>query len=168
MGRLKPVIKPFDRGWSYILDLSFNLISLLVIWSYNCNNATKKKITHLGTSIVQYCQSTLNIFPQWIAKPRIRKLKYHYKSSSGAGRFTQNLRACKKPHYDVKNYKFGRHNRCHTFKCHRSRYKPISTNIPYSGLMVKGRKRGNTKPPSLHRQNRMLHYLNHSKDITAR
>ena len=30
-GRLKPIIKPFDNGGSYILDLSFKLISLLVI-----------------------------------------------------------------------------------------------------------------------------------------
>ena len=72
MGRLKPIIKPFNSGWSYILDLSFKLISRLVIWSYNCKNAVKKNITHLGTSIVWVCQSILNIFPQWIAKPRIK------------------------------------------------------------------------------------------------
>ena len=30
-GRLKSIIKPFDSGWSYILDLSFEFISLLVI-----------------------------------------------------------------------------------------------------------------------------------------
>ena len=69
MGRLKSIIKPFDSGWTYILDLSFKLISLLVIWSYNCNNAGKKNITHLGTSIVRVCRSTLNTFPQWISKP---------------------------------------------------------------------------------------------------
>ena len=91
-GRLKPIIKPFDRGWSYVLNLSFKLISLLVIWLYNCNNTAKKKITHLGTSIDQICQSTLNIFPQWISIPRIRKPKIQHKSSSGAGRFAQNLR----------------------------------------------------------------------------
>ena len=67
------MIEPFDSGWSYILDLSLKLISLLVIWLYNCNNAVKKKVTHLGTSIVQVCRSTLNVIPQWISKPRIRK-----------------------------------------------------------------------------------------------
>ena len=50
---MKPVIQPFDSGWIYILDLSFKLISLLVIWSYNCNNAAKKNVTHLGSSIAQ-------------------------------------------------------------------------------------------------------------------
>ena len=166
---MKPIIKLFDSGWSYILDLSFKLISLLVIWSYNCNNAVKKNITHLGTSIVRVCQSTLNIFSQWISKPRIRKPKYHRKSSSGAERFAQNLCACKKSQYDVQNCKSGRHNRRHTFKCHRSQYKPISTNISYNGLMVKGRKRGNiTKPSSPCRQDWMLHSLNHRQDITAR
>ena len=161
------MIKPFDSKWSYILDLSLKLISLLVIWSYNCNNAAKKNITHLGTSIVRVCRSTLNIFPQWISKPRIRKPKNHRKSSSGAGRFAQNLRACKKSQYDVRNCKSGRHNRRHTFKCHRSRYKPISTNIPYNGLMVKGRKRGNIKPASPCRRNRMLCSRNHCQDITV-
>ena len=34
--------------------------------------------------------------------------------------------------------------------------------------MVKGRKRGNTKPPSPRRQNRMLCSLNHCQDITTR
>ena len=168
MGRLKPIITLFDRGWSYILNLSFKLILLLVIWSYNCNNVVKKKITHLGILIGQICWSTLNIFPQWISKPRIRKPKYHRKSSSGAGRFAQNLRACKKSQYDVRNCKSGRHNQRQIFKCHRSRYKPISTNIPCNGLIVKGRKRGNTKHSSPCRQSRMLCSLNHCQDNTAR
>ena len=98
---LKPIIKLFDSEWSYMLDLFFKLISLLVIWSCNCNNATKKKITHLGTSIVQVCPSTLNRIPQWISKPRIRKPKNHCKSSSGVGRSAQNLGASKKLLYNV-------------------------------------------------------------------
>ena len=89
------MIKPFDSGRIYILDLSFKLISLLVIWLYNCNNVAKKNITHLGTLIVWVCQSTLNVFPQWISKPWIRKPKNHRKSNRGAGRFAQNLRAYK-------------------------------------------------------------------------
>ena len=136
-GRLKPIIKPLDSGWNYIMDLSFKLISLLVIWLYNCNNEVKKNITHLGTLIVRVCRSTLNIFPQWISKPRIIKPKNHRKSSSSVGRFAKNLNACKKSQYDVQNYKYWRHNWRHTFKCCTSQYKPISTNIPYNGLMVK-------------------------------
>ena len=34
--------------------------------------------------------------------------------------------------------------------------------------MVEGRRRGNTKPPSLRRRNRMLCSLNHCQDITTR
>ena len=139
-----------------------------MIWSYNCNNAAKKKITHLGPSIVPVCRSTMNIFSQWISKPRIRKPKNHRKSSSGVGRFAQNLRACKKSQYNVRNYKSGRHNQRHTFKCRRSQYKPISTNIPNNGLIVQGRKRGNYKAPSPCRQNWMLCSLNHYQDTTER
>ena len=141
---MKPIIKPFDSGWRYILDLSLKLISLLVIWSYDCSNVTKKKVTHLGSSIVQVFRSTLNIIPHWISKPRIKRSIKHQKSSSGAGRFALNLRICKYSHYDTRNCKSGRHNRRHSFKRRRTRhgtqYKPISTNIPYDGLKVKGRK----------------------------
>ena len=61
MGRLKPIIKPFDSGWNYILDLSLKLISLLVIWPCNCNNAVKKQITRLGTSVTVNLEDTTNI-----------------------------------------------------------------------------------------------------------
>ena len=168
MARLKPIIKPFDSEWNYILDLSFKLISLLVIWLCSCNNAAKKKITRLGALVIRACWSTLNIFPQWISKPRIRKPKNHSNSSSDAGRFAQNLRACKKSRYNVWNCKSGRHNRRHTFNCRGSQYKPISTNIPYNGMMVNGRKSSNTKAPSPCRHNRVLHSLNHRQDITVR
>ena len=132
------MIKPFDSGWSYILDLSLKLISLLVIWSCNCNNVikkkvihlgtsiaqdhnvVKKKITHLGASIAQVCRSTLNVIPQWISQPRIRKPNKHRKASSGAGRFAHNLRTCKQSHYNIQNCKSGRHNRRHSFKRHKS------------------------------------------------
>ena len=165
-GRLKPIIEPFDNGWNYILDLSFKLISLLVIWLCKCNNVLKRKITCLGTLIIRVCRSTLNIFPQWISKPRIQKPKNHSKASSGAGRFAQNLRSCKKAQYNAQNCKSGRHNRRHTFRRCTSQYKPISTNIPYNDLMVNGRRSGNTKAPSPCRQNWMLRVLNHCQDIT--
>ena len=150
------MITPFDSGWSHILDLSLKLNSLLLIWSYNCSNVTKKKVTHLGSSIVQVFQSTLNIIPQWISKPlRIEKSFKHRKASSGAGQFALSLLICKNSHYDVRNYKSGRHNRRHSFKQHRPQYKPIPSNITYDGLKVKGRKEYTT--PSPRRQIRMLH-----------
>ena len=164
---MKPIIKPFDSGWNYILDLSFKLISLLVIWSCNCNNTVKKKkITPLGTSVIQACRSILNIFPQWTSKHQIRKPKNHSKANSSAGRFTQNLRACKKSRYNVRNCKSGRHNQRHTFKYCRSQYNPVSTNNPCNGLMVKGRKSGITETPSPCRRNWILRALNHCQDIT--
>ena len=145
MGRLKPIIKPFDSGWNYILHLSFKLISLLVIWSWKYNNVLKEKNTSLQTLVIRICQATLNIFPDWISKHCIQKYKNHSKMSSGAGRFAQNLCACKKSQYNVWNFKSGRHNRRHTFRRCNSRYRSTSTNIPYYSFKVKERKKGNTK-----------------------
>ena len=34
MGRLKPIIKPFDSGWNYIQHAFIKLMLLLVIWSW--------------------------------------------------------------------------------------------------------------------------------------
>ena len=73
IGPLKPMIKSFDSGWSYILNLFSKLILLLAIWSCNCSNITKKKVTHLNSSIVQGFWSTLNSIPQWISKPQIKR-----------------------------------------------------------------------------------------------
>ena len=119
-GCLKPIIKPFDSGWNYILHIFFKLILFLVILSWKCNNVLKKKITSLRILVIQVCRTTLNIFPHWIYKPRIRKHKNHSKVNSGAGRFAQNLLACKKPHYNVCNCKSGRHNQGKTFGCRNS------------------------------------------------
>ena len=148
------MIKPFDSGWSYILNLFSKLISLLVIWSCNCSNVTKKKVTHLGSSVVQVFQSTLNIIPQWISIPQSKRSFKHRKVSSGAGQFVINLCKCKYSHYDLRNCNSGRHNRRHFFKQHRLQHKPILSNITYDGLKVKGRK-GYTSP-SPRRQTRML------------
>ena len=148
------MIKTFDSGWSYVVNLSLKLISLLVIWSYNCINVTKKKVTHLGSSIVQFFRSTLNVIPQWISKPRIKKSFKHWKASSGAGQFALSLRICKNSHYNVQNCKSGRHNQRHSSKQHRPLYKPVPSNITYEGLKVKGRK-GYTFPLPC-RQTRML------------
>ena len=104
-GPLKPIIKPFDNEWNYILHIFFKLILFLVIWSWKCNNVLKKKITSLQTSVIRVCQTTLHIFPHWISKPCIRKHKNHSKASSGAGRFAQNLCAYKKSQYNVWNCK---------------------------------------------------------------
>ena len=84
MGRLKPIIKPFDSGWSYIKHAFFKLISLLVIWSWKCNNMLKKKIIILQKIVIRVCQTALNIFPHWISKPLIRNHKNCSKASKGA------------------------------------------------------------------------------------
>ena len=138
---MKPIIKPFDSGWSYILNLFSKLISLLVIWSCNCSNITKKKVTHLGSSIVQVFRSTLNIIPQWISKPRIKKSFKHQKASNGAGQFAITLRKCKYSDYDLQNCKLGRHNKRHSFKQHSLRHKPCPSNNTYDGLTVKGQRK---------------------------
>ena len=124
----------------------------------------KSKITNLQTLVIWVCQTTLNIFPHWISKPCIRKHKNHSKASSGAGRFAQNLRACKKSRYNVQNCKSGRHNRCHTFRRCNSQHKPTSTNIPYNGLKVKGKKNGKTRTPSPYWRNQMLCAINFCQD----
>ena len=111
--------------------------------------------------MIQVCQTKLNIFPNWISKPRIRKHNNHSKRSSGAGRFAQNLRACKKSRYNVWNCKSGRHNRRHTFRRRNSRHKPTYSNISYHGLKVKGKKKENTKTPSPRQQNRILRAIKH-------
>ena len=148
-------------GVGAVLYLSFKVISLLVIWSWKCNNVLKKKITSLHTSVIRACQTTLNIFPHWISEPYIRKHNNYNKASSGAERFAQNLRACKNSQYNVQNCKSGRHNQRHTFRRCNSRYRPTSTNSPYYGLKVKGRKKENTKTTSPCRQYQKLYAIKH-------
>ena len=135
-----------------------------MIWSYNCNNAMKKKITHLGTSIVRICQSILNEFPQQISNiesesPRITT--YQVAEQEDLYKISVHV---KKSQYDVQNCKSGRRNQRHTFKCPKSRYKPIFINILYNGLMVKERKGGNSKNPSSFRPNMILHSINYCQD----
>ena len=131
------MIKPFDSGWSYILNLFSKLILLLVIWSCSWNNIKKKKVTQLGSLIVQVFRSTLNIIPQWISKPWINKSFKHQKASNDAGQFAINLRKRKYLHYNVQNCKSGQHNWRHSFKHHRLRYNPCPSNITHDGLTVK-------------------------------
>ena len=158
---MEPTITLFDSGWNYILHTFFKLILLLAIWSWQCNNLLKKKIISLQILVIQVYQTTLNIFPHWISKPCIRNHKDHIKTSSGAGKFAQNLCVCKKSRYIVRNCKSGKHNRCHTFRRHKSKYKLTSTNIPHYGLKVTGGKNGKIKTPSPCQQNRMLHAIKH-------
>ena len=51
MGRLKPVIKPFDSGWNYIQHVIVKFISFLVIWSWKYGNILRNKITSLQTLV---------------------------------------------------------------------------------------------------------------------
>ena len=148
MGRLEPIIKPFDSGWNYIPHISFKLILLLVIWSWKCNNELKKKVISLQTLIIQVCQSTLTIFSKWISKPCIQRHKNHSKASNGTGRFAHILCACKKSRYNVQNCKSERHNQGHILGHHNTPYKPSLTNILYYGLKVKGKNNEKTKTPS--------------------
>ena len=146
---------------------SFKLILLLVIWSWKCNIILKKEITSLWTLVIRVCQTMLNIFPYWISKPRIQKHKDYSKTSSGAGKFVQNLCACRNSLYNVRNCKSGKHNQRYTFRCHKSRQKPTSINIPYYDLKIKERKKnGNTKTPPPHWGNWMLHAIKHCQNIS--
>ena len=158
---LKQIIKHFERGWNYIQQAFIKLILFLVIWSWKYGAMMKNKITILRTSVNRVCGITLSIFPHWISKPCIQKHKNHSKASSSAGRFSQNLRACKNSRYHIRNCKSGRQNKRHTFRRHSSQHKPISTNIPYNGLMVKGKKKDNSKAPSPCRWDWMLCSLHH-------
>ena len=166
-GRLKPMIKLFDSGWNYILNIFSKLISLIVIWPCYYSSITKKKVTHLGTSIVQVFQSTLNIIPQWISKPRIKKSFKHQKASNGAGRFAITLRKCKYSDYDLQNCKSGGQNKRHSFKEHSLQHRPCPFNNTYEGLTVKRRKGYTTNSP--HRQIRMVRAnLSYQDDIIPR
>ena len=49
----------------------------------------------------------------------------------------------------------------------KSRHKTTSTNIPYTGLKVKGRNKGKTKIPSSCRQKRMIRAINLCQDATC-
>ena len=76
--------------------------------------------------------------------------------SSDAGRLSQNLCACKKSQFIVRNYKSEWHNRQHTFRHRISQHKTTSTSILYTGLKVKGNNKSKTKIPSPHRHNQMI------------
>ena len=125
---------------------------------------SRNKITSLRVSVNRIYSTALNIFPERISKPRLQKHKNHSKTSSGAGRFSQNLRACKKSQYNERNCKSGRHNRRHTFIHHKSRHRTTSTNIPYTSLKVKGRNKGKTKTSFPRRRNRMICAINLCQD----
>ena len=115
--------------------------------------------------VIWVCWSTLNIFPQWISRPCIRKHKNCSKAKNGAGRFAHNLCACKKSWFNVQNCKSGRHNQRHTFRWHNTWYKPSLTNIPYYDLKVKLRKNRKTKTPSPRWQNWMRCALGLCQDV---
>ena len=100
-GHLKPIIKLFDSEWNYIQHAFFKLILLLLIWSWKFSNMLKNRIPILRTLVIWVCWTTLSLFPHWISQPCSQKHKNHNKAISGAGRFAQNLRVCKKSQYNV-------------------------------------------------------------------
>ena len=73
----------------------------------------------------------------------------------------------KKSQYDVQNCKSGRYNQHHNFKCRRSQYNFISTNIPHNGLMIRRRKGDTSNTPSPCRRNIIIHSINHCQDSTV-
>ena len=85
MGCLKPMIKPFDSGWDYILNISSKLISLLVNWSCYCSNITKKKVTHLGSLIVQAFNQHSILSLNGYQNPKSNDPLNTEKASNGAG-----------------------------------------------------------------------------------
>ena len=89
---------------------------------------------------------------EWISKPRYQRHKKHHKTSHGAGKFSQNLRANKELWFNEGNFKSGRHSRQHTFMHYKSENKNTSTNMPNLGLEVKGKNKGETRFPSPYRQ----------------
>ena len=163
---LKPIIKPFDREWNYIQHVFIKLNLLLVLWSCKCDNMLRNKITSLWTLVNWVCSTTLSIFPHWISKPCIQKYKNHSKASSRTGRLSENLRACKKSQFIICNCKSGKHNRQHTFMHRKLGHKTTLTNILYTHLKFKGRKKRETKIPSPLRWNWMICAINLRQDAT--
>ena len=92
------------------------------------------------------------------------KHKIHSKTSKGIGRFAHILRACKMSQYNVRNYKFGRHNRRWVFRRHNTQHKPSLTKIPYCCLETKDKKNRKTKNSSSCQQNQMLCALSFYQD----
>ena len=148
MGCLKPIIKPFDSGWNYIQHIIIKLISFIMICSCKCGNMSRNKITSFRTSINWIYSTALNLFHQRISKPHCQKQKNHSKTSSGAGRFSQNFCECKKSRINERNCKSGRHNQQYTFMNCKSQHKTTKTNMLYIGVKVQNRNKSKTKPPS--------------------
>ena len=123
--RLKPIIKPFDSGWNYIQYAFFNFISLLVIWSWKCNNMLKKKIISLWTLVIWVCWTTLNIFPHWISKLVFENTKTTAKRAMARGNFLKIFR-----HVRSHNTMYGTVNLEHTTDITLSGAVNQNTNLP--------------------------------------
>ena len=163
---MKPIIKPFDRRWNYIQHAFIKFISFLVIRLWKCGAMITNKITILRTSVNQIYDTALSIFPHWISKACTRKHKNHSKTSSSTWRFFQNLCAYRKSWFIFCNCKSGRHNQQRTFRCYKLQHKMLLTNIPYTSLEIKGRKKGKTRISSPCRQIWMIFAINLCQDAS--
>ena len=72
----------------------------------------------------------------------------------------------KNAQFIVYNCKLGQHNQQNTFRLCKLQHKTTLINIPYTGLKVKGRKKGKTKIPSPYRQIRMVWAVDFRQDTT--
>ena len=146
MGRLMPIIIPFDTGWTIILRLIYKLIycTLLLSWIFQ-----DIVFPSLQSSKDYVCDIVLPHFFDWKSTPILRRNKNRDKASHGAGKFSMKLRNSKKSSYNDRNCKSGRHNRRHSFLRHKpskTRRNSNTTSLP--DLNVKTRSVKGTKYPS--------------------
>ena len=112
------------------------------------------------------CNIVWNLVPKWISKPRLQQHKNHGKTSHGAGKFPQNLRASKKSRYNEQTCKSGRHNQQHTFMQYKSKNRTTTTNMPNLEFEVMARNKGEIKLPPSCRHNRIIRAINHCQDAS--
>jgi len=99
------------------------------------------------TSLHETLTYALNILSKWISKLRCQRHKKQHKTSHGARKLSQSLRASKKLWYNERYCKSERHSWRHTFVHRNSQNKNTSTN-PNLELEIKGRNKKETKFPS--------------------
>ena len=135
----------------------FNTFFLLMLFcTFWASTIAWKAIIHIYNTISKTITSTSNAISKWINKPHIWYINKQRKTSHGAGKYSNNLRASKNSWYNKRNYKSGRHAWRHTFMRHKSWTKPPLTNTSYLDLKIKSRKSGISKSPPPQRLDQML------------
>ena len=163
-GRSKPIISPFVTGY-HILQHMFNkFIHLMLFCTFWVSTIAKKAIIHIYNTISKTITATPNAISNWINKPRIRYTNKWSKTSHGARKYSNNLRASKNSGYNNCNCKSGRHAWRHTFMKHKGWTKPSLTNKSYPDLKIKSRKLGTSKPPPPWKRDWMLYAISCRKN----